>query len=141
MQRSVASFGLRMWRRCASASALSYKKVTRGSEFLPGYAMQAPGLVDLKRRRRLAARVLLSDARGGPVKPRATIDPGAFRVRTRERSPPPEQERKNPDNESLPSNVIVAEPVSAHPEPESCCARLLWALPRAFSCRFDASFE
>ena len=29
------SFGLRMWRRCTSAFALSYKKVTRGSEFLP----------------------------------------------------------------------------------------------------------
>eukprot|EP01048_Picozoa_sp_COSAG05_P008740 COSAG05_NODE_682_length_7957_cov_277.290405_8_plen_82_part_00 len=50
MQRSVASLGLRMWRRCAFASVLSYKKVTRGSEILPGYAMQAPGLVDLKRR-------------------------------------------------------------------------------------------
>ena len=65
MQRSVASFGLRMWRRCAFAFALSYKKVTRGSELLPGYAMPAPGLVDLKRRRRVASRVLLSDARGG----------------------------------------------------------------------------
>ena len=32
---------------------------------MPGYAMPAPGLVDLKRRRRVASRVLLSDARGG----------------------------------------------------------------------------
>ena len=62
MQRSVASLGLRMWRRCAFASVLSYKKVTRGSEFLPGYAMQAPGLVDLKRRRRLASRDLDREA-------------------------------------------------------------------------------
>ena len=39
------------------ASVLSYKKVTKGSEFLPGYAMQAPSLVDLKRRRIVASRV------------------------------------------------------------------------------------
>ena len=47
------------------ASVLSYKKVSKGSEFLPGYAMQAPGLVDIKRRRRVASRVLLSDTRRG----------------------------------------------------------------------------
>ena len=112
MQRSVASFGLRMWRRCALPPCfLSYKKVSKGSEFLPGYVMQAPGLVDLKRRRRLAARVLLSDARGGDTD----------RARGRERSPSPEQDRKNSDNEPLLSNAILAEPAPADPEQGSCC--------------------
>ena len=43
MKRSTAPFGLRMWRRCAFAFVLSYKKVTRGSE-LPGARPRAsPG--------------------------------------------------------------------------------------------------
>ena len=63
------------------ASVLSYKKVSKGSEFLPGYAMQAPGLVDIKRRRRVASRVLHSGTHRGDT----------ARTRSIERLPSPEQ--------------------------------------------------
>ena len=107
MQRSVVSFGLRMWRRCASAFALSYKKVTRGSEFLPGYAMQAPGLVDLKRRRRIASRVLLSDTSRGDT----------TKAHSRELLPSPEHGQDNVEVEPCAGDVIVAEPAPSGSEP------------------------
>ena len=128
MQRSVVSFGLRMWRLCASAFALSYKKVTRGSEFLPGYAMQAPGLVDLKRRRRVASRVLLS----------GTHRCNTAQTRSSERPLSPEQEQDNLESEPCADDVILAAPTPPEPEPESCCARLLRLVPRAVRIKFDA---
>ena len=49
----------------AEIGILVAEPASLGSEFLPGDAMQAPGLVDLKRRRRVASQVLLSDTRRG----------------------------------------------------------------------------
>ena len=70
---------------CVCFCVLSYKKVTKGSDFLPGYAVPAPGIVDLKRRCRVASRVLLSDARRGDT----------TRTRSRERLPYLEQGQDN----------------------------------------------
>ena len=108
---------------------------------MPGHAMPAQGLADLKRRRRLASRDLLSNGGGSPVKPRVTIDPGAVRTPRVERSRSPDQDRKDPGREPWLSNPVVAEPVPAVPEQESCCARLLRWLPRTLRCSVNASID
>ena len=102
--------------------------------------MQAPGLAELKRRRRLAARDLLSNGGGESSKTKGNL---WLRSRTPrvERSRPPDQDRKDPDREPWPSSPVVAEPVPAVPEQESCCARLLRWLPRTVRCSVNASID
>ena len=73
----------------AEIGILVAEPASPGSDFLPGDAMQAPGLVDLKRRRRVASRVLLSDARRGDT----------TRTRSHERLPSPEQGQDNLETE------------------------------------------
>ena len=85
--------------------------------------MPDPGLVDLKRRRRLASRALLADPRDTVVSP----DLG-------ERSPRFSGERRNLERKPRVSVPVLAEPVRAEPEPESCCACLRrWMLDTAVS--------
>ena len=110
------------------ASVLSYKKVSKGSEFLPGYAMQAPGLVDIKRMRRVASRVPLS----------GTHHDDTARTRSIERPPSPEQGQDNLETESYAGDVILAAPAPPELEPESCCARLLRLIPRSVRIKVDA---
>ena len=92
---------------------------------------------DLKRRRRIASRVLVSGSRGGETDSEA---PGP--------RPRPESELVNqlivkPAETTPPSGTeigtLLAEPVSQGPEPENWCSRCLRLLPRAVRLMIDAS--
>ena len=85
-------------------------------------AMPDPGLADLKRRRRVASRALLADARVTVASPDQ-----------RERPPQFSEKRRNLEREPAVSVPVLAGQVE--PEPESCCARLL----RSISCKVDAT--
>ena len=121
--------------------ALSFKKVKKGVRIFAWLCHASP------RPRRAKAPAPFSRPRpalkrgGSPVKPRVTIDPGAVRTPRVERSRSPDQDRKDPGREPWLSNPVVAEPVPAVPEQESCCARLLRWLPRTVRCSVNASID
>ena len=119
--------------------------------------MPALSPAELKRRRRVAARDLLSGPRGT----RVTVDPGrkkhlvdgvwvdrlpfnAGEAWAAQRALE-EVDRLEIEAAVLASeaneDILLAEPAQSDPEPDSCCARLLRRLPRSFRVRLDATCE
>ena len=85
--------------------------------------------VDLKRRRRLASRVLLADAhRDGPA--RKQQDSALAREQVASLVRRPVQATAATPSGDTGDLICLAEPVSPEPERESCCARCLRLLPQ-----------
>ena len=96
--------------------------------------------VDLKRRRRLASRVLLADAhRDGPA--RKQQDSALAREQVASLVRRPVQATAATPSGDTGDLICLAEPVSPEPERESCCARCLRLLPRSVQLKLVASVD
>ena len=104
--------------------------------------MPAPGLVDLKRRRRLASRVLLSDAhRGDTARKHLGTQPSSEQEQVALVNRCSNEPAAISFSGVIGDDILLAESVSSEPEPESCCARCLRLLPRSVRLKVDASVE
>eukprot|EP01048_Picozoa_sp_COSAG05_P024922 COSAG05_NODE_6096_length_1022_cov_1.646804_2_plen_105_part_00 len=102
--------------------------------------MPAPGLVDLKRRQRLASRVLLSDAhRGDTACKHLGTQPSSEREQVALVNRCSNEPAAILFSGVIGDDILLAESVSS--EPESCCTRCLRLLPRSVRLKVDASVE
>ena len=146
-------------------STISYLAIVSLVPFFLGDGMPAVDQADLKRRRRLASRVLVSGSRGGgTTKRKHLVDgvwlerlpfnangpfppntPGTGRASVSESGPHVNEGTGRAgaaaSSGEAEADILFAEPAQPVPEPESCCAWLLRRSPRSIRVRFDATLE
>ena len=141
MRLTAQCFGL--------SSTRSYLAIVSLVPVFLGDGMPAVDRADLKRRRRLASRVLVSGSRGGETAKRKHLVDGVWLERLPfnangtfpPNTPGPRRTSLSASGPRVDEDILFAESAQPVPEPESCCAWLLQRSPRSIRVRFDATLE